>query len=228
MSRGRRSGTTWRHASSHASLTRAQGTGCQVLRSSSPIRPRSFKRREPSRRSRNRGPQTCLPTACDVAQMGSSAAHLHQPKLKTLARGQASRDGRHEASSRAASSGRLTRRRRDQGRGTSRGARDASHDDRDQAGAGLHSVLVSPLMQRGQAQAKASGKGYHSGSTRPRPTGRHDRGHHRAQDGMTTRAFGSRRPTLVRISVLDVPLQNGQLLAPFLLNIWEEAQGFPL
>ena len=32
-------------------------------------------------------------------------------------------------------------------------------------------------------------------------------------------------PTLVRISVLDVPLQNGQLLAPFPLIIWEEAQG---
>ena len=30
---------------------------------------------------------------------------------------------------------------------------------------------------------------------------------------------------LVRISVLDVPLQNGQLLAPFPLIIWGEAQG---
>src|SRR4051812_41293803 len=38
------------------------------------------------------------------------------------------------------------------------------------------------------------------------------------------RAFGRRRPTLVRISVPDVPLQIGQLLAPFPLNIWEEAQ----
>ena len=40
-------------------------------------------------------------------------------KLKTIARGQASRGGRQEASSEAASSGRLARRRRDQGRGTS-------------------------------------------------------------------------------------------------------------
>ena len=35
--------------------------------------------------------------------------------------------------------------------GTLRGARDASHDDRDQVGAGLHNVLVSPSVQRGQA-----------------------------------------------------------------------------
>src|SRR3954469_2319963 len=32
------------------------------------------------------------------------------------------------------------------------------------------------------------------------------------------RAFGRRRPTLVRISVLDVPLRIGQLFAPFLLK----------
>ena len=75
----------------------------------------------------------CLrPTAW--LKWGPSATHLHQLKLKTLARGQASRSERPEASSEAASSGRLARRRRDQGRGTSRGARDASHDDRDQAG----------------------------------------------------------------------------------------------
>src|SRR3954466_7286718 len=39
------------------------------------------------------------------------------------------------------------------------------------------------------------------------------------------RAFGRRGPTLVKISVLYVPLQIGRLLAPFPLNIWEEAQG---
>ena len=44
-----------------------------------------------------------------------SMAHLHQHKLKTLVRGQASRGGRHEASSGTASSGWLARRRRDQG-----------------------------------------------------------------------------------------------------------------
>ena len=46
---------------------------------------------------------------------GPSAAQLHQLKLKTLARGQASRGGRQGASSGTASSGWLTRRRRDQG-----------------------------------------------------------------------------------------------------------------
>ena len=97
-----------------------------------------------------------------------------------------------------------------------------------QAGAGLRSVLVSPLVQRGKAQAKASGKGYRFGATRPRPAERQDGGHRGAQEGVSTRAFGMRGPTLVWISVLDVPLQNGQLLAPFPLNIWEEAQGLCL
>ena len=112
--------------------------------------------------------------------------------------------------------------------GTSRGALDASHDDQDQAGAGLRSVLVSPSVQREKAQAKASDKGYHFSATRPRPAERQDGGHRGAQDGIIVRAFASRRPTLVRISVLDVPLQNGQLLAPFPLIIWEEALGLPL
>ena len=44
-----------------------------------------------------------------------STTHLRQHKLKTLARGQASRGGRQEASSGMASSGWLARRRRDQG-----------------------------------------------------------------------------------------------------------------
>ena len=44
-----------------------------------------------------------------------SVAHLHQHKPKTLARGQALRGGRRGASSGTASSGWLTRRRRDQG-----------------------------------------------------------------------------------------------------------------
>ena len=152
-------------------------------------------------------------------------AHLHQRKLKTLARGQASRGGRQEASSEAASSGRLARRRRDQCKGTSRGTRDASHNDRDQAGAGLRSVLVSPLVQRGQPQAKASGKGYHSGATRPRPAERQDGGHRGAQDGITISAFDRRRPPLVRITCTSYPLSNWSLLDPFPLDIWEEDQG---
>ena len=154
-----------------------------------------------------------------------SAAHLHLLKLKTLARGQASWGGRQEASSEAASSGRLARRRRDQCKGTSRGSHDASHDDQGQAGASLHRVLVSPLVQRGQAHAKASGKGCHSGATRPRPAERQDGGHRGAQDGVITSAFGSRRPTLVRITCTRCSPSKWPLLAPFPLNIWEEDQG---
>ena len=114
-------------------------------------------------------------------------------------------------------------------RGTSRGAHDASHDDQGrQPGASPRSVLLSSLVQGEQAQARASSKGIHFGATRPRPVQRQDGGHRGAQVGVTTRAFDRRGPTLVRISVLDVPLQIDQLLAPFPLNIWEEAQGLCL
>ena len=111
---------------------------------------------------------------------------------------------------------------------TLRGARDASHDDRDQAGAGLCSVLVSSLVQRGQAQARsteASGKGYHFGATRPRPAERQDGGHRRAQDGVITSAFNRRRPPLVRIACTSYPLSKWPLLDPYPPNIWEEEQG---
>ena len=114
-------------------------------------------------------------------------------------------------------------------RGTSRGARDASHDDQDQAGASLCSVLVSSLVQRGKAQARsseASGKGFHIGAMRPRPAERQDGGHHGAQDGVIASAFGSRRPTLVTIACTSCSPSKWLLLAPFPLNIWEEDQGF--
>ena len=110
-------------------------------------------------------------------------------------------------------------------RGTSQGAHDASHEDQDQAGASLRSFLVSSLVQRGQAQARsteASGKGYHIGATRPRPAGRQDGGHRGVQDGVTTGAFGSRRPPLVSITSTSCPPSKWPLLAPFPLNIWEE------
>ena len=116
-------------------------------------------------------------------------------------------------------------------RQTSRGSSDVSHDDQGQAGANAHSVLVSSLVLRKQAQARsteASSKGFHIGATRPRPAGRQDGGHHGAQAGVIVRVFGRRGPTLVRISVLDVPRQNGQSLAPFPLNIWEEDQDLAL
>ena len=82
-------------------------------------------------------------------------------------------------------------------RGTSRGARDASHDDSGrQAGANARNVLLSSLVQRGQAypqSTEASGKGCHFGATRPRPAGRQDEGHRGAEGGVTTRTFGRRR-----------------------------------
>ena len=66
-------------------------------------------------RSGNGGSQTCLPAACGVAQGVAQYVPSTSNMLKTLARGQASWDGRQEASSGMASSGWLTRRRRDQG-----------------------------------------------------------------------------------------------------------------
>ena len=82
-------------------------------------------------------------------------------------------------------------------RGTSRGARDASHDDSGrQAGTSLRSVLLSSLVQRGQVQPRsteASSKGCHFGATRPRPGGLRDGGHRGAQDGVITRALRRRR-----------------------------------
>ena len=169
----------------------------------------------------------CLrPTAwlCERAR----TAHLHQRALKTLARGQASRGGRCKTSSGAASPGWFARGGEIKARQTSRGSCDMSHDDRDQAGASARNVLVSSLVQRGQAHAwstKASGKGYHFSATRPRPAERQDGGHRGAQDGFITSAFGSRRPALVRIACTSCPPSKQPLLAPFPLNIWEEDQG---
>ena len=126
----------------------------------------------------------------------ASTTHLHQQAFKTLTRGQASRGGRHKTSSGAASPGWLVRGGEIKARGTSRGSCDASHDDRGQAGANAHSVLISSLVLKRQAQARipeASGKVFHIGATRPRPAGRQDGGHHGAQDGVTARTFGRRR-----------------------------------
>ena len=129
-------------------------------------------------------------------------AHLHKAS-KTFARVHASRGGRHKASSGVAWPARLTRSEDIKAGQNLRGSRDVSHDDRHQAGASACSVLVSSLVLRRPAQAKsteASGKGFLIGATRPRPAGRQDGGHRGAQDGVTTRAFGRRRPPLVRIT----------------------------
>ena len=160
-----------------------------------------------------------------VAQYGpSSSTHAQDPREgPSLA-------GRTTGSFLGHSLVRLAREEAERSRqGTSRGAHDASHDDQGrQAGASPRSVLLSSLVQRGQAQARASSKGIRFGATRPRPAERQDGGHRGAQAGVTVRVFGRQGPTLARISVLDVPLQNGQLLAPFSLNIWEEDQGLAL
>ena len=76
----------------------------------------------------------CLrPTAW--LQQRPCTAHLHQQTLKTLARGQASRGGRHKTSSGAASPGWLARGGEIKASQTSRGSDDVSHDDQGQAGA---------------------------------------------------------------------------------------------
>ena len=97
-------------------------------------------------------------------------------------------------------------------RGTSRGARDASHDDSGrQASASPRSVLISSLVQRGQAQPRsteASGKGCHFGAMRPRVGGLQDGGHCGAQASVTTRTFGRRGPTFVRIVDTCCPPSN--------------------
>ena len=140
----------------------------------------------------------CLRPTAWPSQQAVRPIFINKPS-KTLARGQASRGGRHTTSSGASSPGKLTRGRDIKAGQTSRGSRDVSHDDRHQAGASARSVVVSSLVPRGQAQARsteASGKGCHIGATRSRPVGQQDGGHHGAQDGVTTRAFCRRMPLL--------------------------------
>ena len=113
-------------------------------------------------------------------------------------------------------------------RGTSRGPCDASHDDQGQAGASARNVLISSLVLKRQAQARspeASGKGFHISATRPRPAGRQDGGHRGSQDGVTTRAFGRRRPPLVRITCTSCLPSNLAIVGSLPAYIWEEDQG---
>ena len=83
----------------------------------------------------NGGPQTCLPAACGVAQRGPSTAHLHQHKTQDPREGPSLAGWTMQGFLR----GDLTRQAREEAersrKGTPRGARDASHDDQDQAGA---------------------------------------------------------------------------------------------
>ena len=183
------------------------------------------------RRCGNESPQTCLPAACGMAQVvaqygPSSSTQAQDPRKGPSLAGQTT------GSFLRRSLVRLAREEAKRSRwGTSRGARDARHDDRSQADAGLRIVLVSSLVQRGQAHAwstEASGKGYCFGATRPRPAERQDGGHRGAQDDVIASAFGSRRPTLVRITCTRCTPSKWPLLAPFPLNIWEEDQGLAL
>ena len=149
------------------------------------------------RRSGNGGPQTCLPAACGVAQKGaqrgpSSSTQTQDPREGPSLMGRTTRSLlRHGLIRLAHEEAERPR------RGTSRGARDASHDDQGrQAGASPRSVLLPSLVQRGQAQPRsteASGKGCHFGATRPRPGGLRDGGHRGAQDGVITGALRRRR-----------------------------------
>ena len=139
------------------------------------------------RRSRNGGPLTCLPPACGAAQRRAQ----HGPSSPTQTqdpREGPSLAGRTTQSFLRHGLIRLAHEEAEKSmQGTSRGARDASHDNSGrQAGASPCSVLLSSLVQRGQAQPRsteASGKGCHFGATRPGPGGLRDGGHCGAQDG---------------------------------------------
>ena len=77
--------------------------------------------------------------------------------------------------------------------------------------ASTRNVPVSYLVLREQAQTrstKALGKGFHIGATRLGLVGWKDGGHRGAQDGVITRAFGRRRPPLVRIASTGCLLSN--------------------
>ena len=149
--------------------------------------------------------------------------------FRTLARGQASRGGRCKTSSGAATLGRLTRGGEIKARKTSRGSSDVSHDDHRQAGASACSVLVSSLVQRGQAQpwsTEASSKGFHIGATRPKtsrmarwrspwsPRWRH---HQRLLQAKTT---------FVRITCTSCLHSNLAVVGSLPAYIWEEDQGY--
>ena len=123
----------------------------------------------------------CLPPAAWL-KWWPSTAYLHQHKTQDPREGP-SLMGRTTGSFLRHSLVRLAREEAERSRrGTSRGARDASHDDQGcQAGASPRSVLLSSLVQREQAQARASSKGTRFGATRPRLVQRQGGSHCGAQ-----------------------------------------------
>ena len=160
-----------------------------------------------------------------------STAQLHQLKLKTLARGQASRGGRREASSGASSPGRLVRRRRDQGRAPRKEpVTQAMTIETRQAPGGCRPAQC-PCFPFG-AKGASAGAEYR---------GIKQRFPYRCNETKTSRTARRRSPcsprrrhlqsllhaktAFVRISCTSCPLSNWPLLAPFPLNIWGEDQG---
>ena len=94
-----------------------------------------------------------------------------------------------------------------------------------QASASAHIVLVSSLVLRRQAQARgpmASGKGFDNDATRPRPAGRQDGGHYGADDGVTTRVFGRRRPPFVRITCTRCSPSKWPIVGALPAQLFEE------
>ena len=90
--------------------------------------------------------------------------------------------------------------------GISRGSRDVSHDDQGQAGASECRPAQCPCYLFG-AKGASTGVEYRGIRQRlpfrwneTKTSGRQDGGHRGAQDGVIASAFGSRRPTLVRIT----------------------------
>ena len=110
------------------------------------------------RRSGNGGPQTCLPAACVVAQVGAqcglaSSAQAQDPRERP------SLAGRTTGSFLRSSLLRQAREEAERSRqGSSRGARDTSHDDRDQAGARQAPVCAMSLFPLG-AKGASTGQG---------------------------------------------------------------------
>ena len=103
-----------------------------------------------------------------------------------------------------------------------------SHDDRDQAGANARSVLVSSLVLRGKR-----GRGVPRHQAKVAISVQRDQDQKDGKMEVTMEPKTASRQSLlqaktafVRIACTSCPLSNClPLLAPFLLNIWEEDQG---
>ena len=104
------------------------------------------------RRSGNGGPQTCLPAACGTAQAKAQCSPASSAQAQDPREGP-SLTGRTTGSFLRSSLIRRAREEAERSRqGTLRGARDASHDDRDQAGAKrapAYAVSLFPLRCKG-------------------------------------------------------------------------------